>query len=506
MNSYNSGMNNIRAFQLSDLEAASSIIEEGMCFETYIKDPQVIKAFTRVYVADSLKEATEAFSYVINGEVVGFLITNHEKDKLLFSKTQIEELVKQDVAKCGYLFNAPYVEKYHKHIDELSKYIPEGQKGSILLFAVKKSLKRQGFGTALFRELSKKHRLERYSVITDSDCDFQFYEKHHFELCAQGDVDLDTEVGPKHLETFAFSRTLFFSDSVCDEDYLIRANANEQILAWAISSRNLVDHAREIHNLSPICTAALGRSMSAALMMGNNLKNENDTVTLQINGTGPMKGLVVTANNKGEVRGYTKVTDIILPPNAAQHLNVGGAIGNGTLTVIRDYGLKDPYVSTIGLQTGEIAEDLTYYFASSEQTPSVVALGVLMKKDATVDKAGGIILQLMPNCPEESISRLERNLRKMYALTDLLAEGMTPEDMLEFILEGFTVNFTEKHSVRFQCNCSRERSEGVLISLGKKELSRLRDEDHEITLNCQFCGTGYHFNENDLNKIIDSLE
>lgn len=499
-------MNNIRPFELSDFEEASRIIKEGMCFETYLKDENVINAFCHVYIANYLKEATEAFSYVINGKLIGFLITKHVDGKLMFSKTKVDEISQSYFIEFSKHTMLPYVEKYQKHIEELSKYIPAGQKGEILLFAVDKPFKRQGIGTDLLRYLSKNHRLERYSVVTDSDCDFQFYEKHHFELCAQGDVDLDTEVMSKHLVTFAFSRTLFYSDKENNEDYLIRANANEQILAWAISSRNLVDHAREIHNLSPICTAALGRSMSAALMMGNNLKSDTDTITLQINGDGQMRGLVVTANNKGEVKGYTKATDIILPPNAAQHLNVGGAIGNGTLTVIRDYGLKDPYVSTVGLQTGEIAEDLAYYFASSEQTPSVVALGVLMKKDATVDKAGGILLQLMPNCPEESISKLERNLRKMYALTDLLGEGMTPEDMLEFILEGFDVKFTEKKDVKFHCNCSKERTERVLISIGKKELERLRDEDHEATLNCQFCSSAYHFSEEDLTKLIDSLE
>lgn len=497
-------MNNIRAFELNDFEEAARIIRDGMCFETYLKDDNVIEAFCHHYIAGYLKEATEAYSYVINGKLIGFIITKNTDDKLAYSSTKIDELNQPYFIELSKHTMLPYVDKYHKHIDELSKYIPAG-KGEILLFAVDKPFKRQGIGTELFRELSKHHRLERYSVVTDSDCDFQFYEKHHFELCAQGDVDLDTEIMSKHLVTFAFSRTLFYSDERHDEDYLIRANANEEILAWAITSRNLVDHARAIHNLSPICTAALGRSMSAALMMGNNLKSETDTITLQINGDGQMRGLVVTANNKGEVKGYTKATDIILPPNAAQHLNVGGAIGNGTLTVIRDYGLKDPYVSTVGLQTGEIAEDLAYYFASSEQTPSVVALGVLMKKDATVDKAGGILLQLMPNCPEESISRLERNLRKMYALTDLLGEGMTPEDMLEFFLEGFDVKFTEKKAVKFQCNCSKERSERVLISIGKKELEKLRDEDHEITINCQFCGSSYHFDEDEINELINSI-
>ncbi|MCQ2772146.1 MAG: Hsp33 family molecular chaperone HslO [Bacilli bacterium] len=310
----------------------------------------------------------------------------------------------------------------------------------------------------------------------------------------------------KTLSTYVYSRTLFYKDNVQPNDYLVRANANEEIIAWAITSRNLVEHARQIHNLSPICTAALGRSMSAALMMGNNLKNEQDVLTLQFNGNGPMRGLVVSSNNKGEVKGYTKVTDVIMPPNAARHLNVGGAIGEGTLTVIRDYGLKDPYVSTIELQTGEIAEDLTYYFASSEQTPSVVALGVLMNKDVTVKRAGGLIVQLLPNCPEESITKLERNLRKLYALTDLLDEGMTPEDMLTFVLEGFDVNITEKMPVQFKCNCSKERSEQVLISIGKKELEKLRDEDHKISLNCQFCGSHYDFDENDINELISQID
>ena len=499
-------MSNIRAFELKDFEEASRIIKDDMHFDTYLKDGEIVDAFCHVNLANNLKEATEAYSYILNGKLVGFLITKNVDGKLMYSTTEVDELSKPYFLKLGQHLLTPFVEKYQNHIKEMKKYLPEGQKGEIILFAIDKNFKRHGFGTDLLRELSKNHRLERYYVITDSDCNYQFYEKHHFELCAQGDIDLETEVAPKHLVTFVYSRTLFYSDKPIEDDYLVRANANEQILAWAISSRNLVDHAREIHNLSPICTAALGRSMSAALMMGNNLKNENDTITLQFNGDGPMRGLVVTANNKGEVKGYAKATDVILPPNAAQHLNVGGAIGSGTLTVIRDYGLKDPYVSTVALQTGEIAEDLAFYFASSEQTPSVVALGVLMKKDATVDKAGGIILQLMPNCPEESISKLERNLKKMYALTDLLKEGMSPEDMLDFVLEGFDVKITEKKPVKFQCNCSKERTERVLISIGKKELQKLKDEDHGVTLNCQFCNSAYHFTEEELANLIDSMK
>lgn len=496
----------VRDFKLEDVAYAANMIKESMHFDTYIKDEERMNAFCFFYVYSNLMESTEAHTYEIDGVCRGFIFANHFGDKPMFDENTLKDLMKSHEEKFKSVDEMPYVKKYHAHLEALEKYITEPQKGQITLFGVEKSFQRQGIGTELLRHLSSKHNHERYMVMTDSDCNFAFYEKNHFELVVQGDVELETEVMTKTLTTYVYSRTLFYKNEKHEEDYLVRANANEEIIAWAITSKNLVEHARQIHNLSPICTAALGRSMSAALMMGNNLKNEQDVLTLQFNGNGPMRGLVVSANNKGEVKGYTKETDIILPPNAAQHLNVGGAIGEGTLTVIRDYGLKDPYVSTTQLQTGEIAEDLTYYFASSEQTPSVVALGVLMNKDVTVRRAGGIIVQLMPYCPEASIARLERNLRKLYALTDLLEEGMTPEDMLQFILEGFDVNITEKKPVKFQCNCGRERSEQVLISIGKKELTKLRDEDHEITLNCQFCGSAYHFDEKDIDELINQID
>lgn len=195
------------------------------------------------------------------------------------------------------------------------------------------------------------------------------------------------------------------------KDYMIRAvAANAQIRAFAVTARDLTETARKAHNTSPIATAALGRAMSGALMMADMLKGPRDLLTIQIDGDGPLQGLVVTADNQGHVKGYVKNTNVILPPNEQGHLNVGGAIGRGTLTVIRDMNLKDPYIGQIPLVTGEIAEDLTAYYAQSEQIPSSVGLGVLMNKENTVRRAGGFVVQLMPFADDEVISRLENNI------------------------------------------------------------------------------------------------
>ncbi len=279
-----------------------------------------------------------------------------------------------------------------------------------------------------------------------------------------------------------------------DNDHIVRATAEFGLArAFGITSHHLAEEARELRNGSPIATAALGRLMSAGLMMGDMLKNDGDVLTLQINGTGPMKGLVVTSNNKGEVKGYVKVNDVVLPPNAAGHLNVGGAIGKGYLTVIRDYNMKEPYVSNIPLRTGEIAEDLTYYFATSEQTPSVVGLGVLMNKDNTVKRAGGFIVQLMPDCPEWVISQIEDNLKSIKAVTDYLDKDIGPEGLIAEVFKGLEVNWNGTKPVRWSCGCSKERSEEILLSLGSKELQELSSEGKPIDISCQFCGKSYHF-------------
>ena len=286
------------------------------------------------------------------------------------------------------------------------------------------------------------------------------------------------------------------------KDYIVRATAaNAQIRAFAVTSKELVECARSAHNLSPVVTAALGRLMTGGVMMGSMLKGEKDMLTLQINGAGPVHGLTVTADSQGNVKGYADNPQAMMPPNSMGKLDVGGVIGLGVLTVIKDMGLKEPYSSTIEVKTGEIGDDLTYYFAASEQVPSSVALGVLMDKNNTVRQAGGLIIQLMPFTDEEVIGRLEEKLTALPPMTTLLEEGNTPEKILNIVLGDFGVEITDTLPVRFHCNCSKERVEKVLVSLGGEELQKLIDEGKDVELNCHFCNTNYVFTVEELEKI-----
>lgn len=285
-------------------------------------------------------------------------------------------------------------------------------------------------------------------------------------------------------------------------DYIVRATAADaQIRAFACSTRGVAEAARQAHNTSPVVTAALGRLLSAGAMMGSMLKGEKDLLTLQIKGDGPIQGLTVTADSLGNVKGYANVSDVILPANAVGKLDVAGAVGHGTLSVIKDMGLKEPYVGQTLLQTSEIAEDLTYYFATSEQVPSSVGLGVLMNRDNTVKQAGGFILQLMPFAADEVIDRLEQNLNKVTSVTSLLDAGNTPEQMLEILLEGLNPEMNDTLSVNFSCNCNRKKIEKVLISLGKQEIKDMIDDGQEIEVNCHFCNTHYTFSVDELKEL-----
>lgn len=286
-------------------------------------------------------------------------------------------------------------------------------------------------------------------------------------------------------------------------DYLVRATAaNAQIRAFAVKTKETVEFARAAHNTSPVVTAALGRLLTAGTMMGVMLKGEKDILTLQVSGSGPMQGMTVTADSQGCVKGYAKVPDVILPANSKGKLDVAGAVGVGILSVIKDMGLKDPYVGQTALQTSEIAEDLTYYFATSEQVPSSVGLGVLMdKEDATVKQAGGFIIQLMPFAEESVIEKLEENLSKVTSVTSLFEEGKTPEQILELLLTGMDMEIMETVPVGFSCNCSKERVEKALISIGKKELDELIAEGKEVELNCHFCNSNYVFSVEELKAI-----
>ena len=286
------------------------------------------------------------------------------------------------------------------------------------------------------------------------------------------------------------------------KDYIVRATAaNAQIRAFACTTKNTVETARAAHNTSPVMTAALGRLLSAGAMMGAMLKGEKDILTLQIKGDGPANGITVTADSAGNVKGYANVPDVMLPPNSVGKLDVAGALGQGMLSVIKDLGLKEPYVGQTVLQTSEIAEDLTYYFATSEQVPSSVGLGVLMEKDNTVKQAGGFIIQLMPFAEDAVIDKLEENLSKVSSVTSMLDAGNTPEQMLEILLEGLEVEFNDTMPVAFSCNCDKKRVEKALISVGKAELKSMIEDGEEIEVNCHFCNTNYKFSVDELKDL-----
>ena len=286
-------------------------------------------------------------------------------------------------------------------------------------------------------------------------------------------------------------------------DYIVRATAaNSQIRAFAATTRDLTEHARAAHNTSPVATAALGRLLTAGSMMGVMMKGEKDLLTLQVKAGGPLEGITVTADSKGNVKGYVGNPNVILHANDKGKLDVAGAVGVGFMNVIKDMGLKEPYVGQTVLQTSEIAEDLTYYFATSEQVPSSVGLGVLMEKYNTVKQAGGFIIQLMPFTEESVISQLEENLKDVTSVTTMLEEGHTPESLLKTLLKGFDIEINETIPTQFYCNCDKDRVEKALISVGRKELQEMIDEGKEIEMNCHFCNRNYTFSVEELKNIL----
>lgn len=287
------------------------------------------------------------------------------------------------------------------------------------------------------------------------------------------------------------------------KDYIVRATAaNNQIRAFAATTRNVVETARAAHNTSPVATAALGRLLTAGAMMGAMMKNEKDILTIQINCDGPIKGLTVTADVNGRVKGYVENPDVMLPPNAKGKLDVAEALGLGVLNVIKDMGLKEPYVGQTILMTSEIAEDLTYYFATSEQVPSSVGLGVLMERDNTVKQAGGFIIQVMPFIEDAVVEQLEKNIGKIASVTSMLDEGYTPEKILETVLEGMDVEFTDTMETEFHCNCSKERVEKALISIGRRDIREMIEDNKPIEMHCHFCNTSYEFTVEELKEIL----
>lgn len=286
-------------------------------------------------------------------------------------------------------------------------------------------------------------------------------------------------------------------------DYIIRGTAaNSQVRFFACTSKEMVETARSIHNTSPVATAALGRLLTAGAMMGSMSKSEKDLTTLQIKCSGPIGGLIVTADGAANVKGYVTNPNVILPVNAKGKLDVAKALDLGVLSVIKDIGLKEPYIGQTHLVSGEIAEDLTYYFATSEQVPSSVALGVLMEKNNTVKQAGGFIIQLMPFADEELITALEERLKDFSSITSLLDQGLTPENMMNRLFEGYDVNIMDTIPTAYHCDCSKERVYEAVMSIGRRDIEEMIEEEKPIEVNCHFCGKSYTFDVEDLKSML----
>lgn len=290
------------------------------------------------------------------------------------------------------------------------------------------------------------------------------------------------------------------------KDYVLRSTAGDgQVRAFVATTRNMVEKARDLHKTSKVATAALGRTLTATSMMGLMMKNDGDKITVIIKGGGPIGSIVATANSKGIVKGYVDNPNVVVEDYENGKLNVAAAVGSeGTVRVTKDLGLREPYNGSYPMVSGEIAQDLTYYFALSEQTPSVVALGVLTKEEE-VEYAGGFIVQLMPDATEETISKLESNVANLDSITNMLKEGKTPEDILNIVLDGLNPQILDKCDVGFECGCSKERVEGVLISIGQHQLAEMIEEDKKAEIGCQFCNTKYMFDEDELKAILDKM-
>lgn len=288
------------------------------------------------------------------------------------------------------------------------------------------------------------------------------------------------------------------------KDYIIRATAaGETVRAFAITSTELTAEAREIHHTFPVVTAALGRLLSAGAMMGSMMKGENDKLTLLMKGDGPIGQLTVTVDSHGNVKGFPAEPSVDIPLKRAGKLDVGGAIGHGTLTVIMDLGLKEPYNGQVEIQTGEIGDDLAYYFTVSEQTPSAVGLGVMVDTDSSVKHAGGFIIQMMPDVEEETVAAIEAKLDGADPVTTMMEKGMSPEDILEYYLGDLDLKINEKLPVQYHCDCSKERVAGALATLSTKDLEDIINDGEEIEVKCYFCNSAYKFQVDELKEMID---
>ena len=290
-----------------------------------------------------------------------------------------------------------------------------------------------------------------------------------------------------------------------NKDYIVRASlANDSVRAFAISSTHLVAEARERHKTLPVVTAALGRLLSAGAMMGCMMKGDKDIVTVSLKGDGPAGYITVTADSHGHVKGFPGNPNVDIPRKYAGKLDVGAAVGRGLLTVSYDLGLKEPYSGQVEIQTGEVAEDLAYYFTVSEQLPSAVGLGVMVDTDSSVKHAGGFIVQLLPDAPEDVIELLEKKLANLEPVTTMMEQGMTPEEMLLHIFEGVDIEFTERHDVKFYCDCSKEKVKRALAAISDKDLQDIVNDDEDIEVKCYFCNTAYKFSIADIKDILSS--
>ena len=290
------------------------------------------------------------------------------------------------------------------------------------------------------------------------------------------------------------------------KDYCIRVTTgNKEVRAFFASTKNMVETARGFHNTTKVATAALGRTLTATSMMGLMMKNKGDKITVIIKGGGPIGTILTSSNANGIVKGYVTNPDVEVENYASGKLNVAGAVGNqGTIRVIKDLGLREPYNGEYEMVSGEIAEDLTYYFTVSEQTPSAVSLGVLTRADE-VEEAGGFIVQMMPDASEETISTIERNLTGIQSITQMLSQGLTPEDMMNIVLKDLEPSILDEIEVGFECDCSKDRVAEVFAAIGKKELKAIIDEDKGAEVGCQFCESKYSFSEEELKEIYDNM-
>lgn len=290
-----------------------------------------------------------------------------------------------------------------------------------------------------------------------------------------------------------------------NKDYIVRASlANDSVRAFAISSTHLVAEARERHRTLPVVTAALGRLLSAGAIMGSMMKGDQDIVTISLKGDGPAGYITVTADSHGHVKGFPGNPNVDIPRKYAGKLDVGTAVGRGLLTVSYDLGLKEPYSGQVEIQTGEVAEDLAYYFTVSEQLPSAVGLGVMVDTDSSVKHAGGFIVQLLPDAPEDVIELLEKKLANLEPVTTMMEQGMTPEEMLLHIFEGVDIEFTERHDVKSYCDCSKEKVKRALAAISDKDLQDIVNDDEDIEVKCYFCNTAYKFSIADIKDILSS--